>query len=186
GNKKEGNVARYVTRSQAIKYLQVPLKVFSYGQYKLQVLLVLCAVGSVGLAAVQIRKVVGATARNDFQAIELFSNISVGVYCENLSEVVIEAVRLVAASLGAHASDLTKTQRLKFLASPAGKSYDIVLHDEYARWVAARQRKVLEVMEAFPSPKPPLGIFIAVIHNIDHDIQQAEHEYDESRIVAEL
>ncbi|GJR11091.1 NADPH-cytochrome P450 reductase-like protein [Tanacetum coccineum] len=213
GNKKEGNVARYVTRSQAIKYLQVPLKVFRGIRRK--VLLVLCAVGSVGLAGVQIRKVVGATARNDFQAIEFFSNISVGVYCENLSEVVTEAVRLVvlpidtslftlitrmlrfahaslgvhasdycvfqAASLGAHASDLTKTQRLKFLASPAGKSYDIVLHDEYARWVAARQRKVLEVMEAFPSPKPPLGI-----HNIDQDIQQAEHEYDESHIVAEL
>ncbi|GKD80313.1 PIN-LIKES 6-like protein, partial [Tanacetum coccineum] len=28
GKKKEGNAARYVTRSQAVKYLQVPLKVF--------------------------------------------------------------------------------------------------------------------------------------------------------------
>ncbi|GJX99039.1 Ran-binding protein 1 homolog b-like protein [Tanacetum coccineum] len=136
-------------------------------------------IGSVGLAAVQIGKVVSATDMNDFQAIELFSNISVGVYCENLNEVVTKDVRLVvllidtslftlitrmlrfahaslgvhasdycvfqAASIGAYASDPTKTQRLKFLASLAGK-----------------------------------------IHNIDQDIQQAEHEYDESRIVAEL
>ncbi|GJS47048.1 hypothetical protein Tco_0597169 [Tanacetum coccineum] len=36
GKKKEGNAARYVTRSQAVKYLQVPLKVFRSVEIVLQ------------------------------------------------------------------------------------------------------------------------------------------------------
>ncbi|MFS7888321.1 putative ATP citrate synthase [Helianthus anomalus] len=61
-------------------------------------------------------------------------------------------------ALAAHASDPNEVDRLKFLALARSGFLSLIL-DEYAPSIVASQRSLFEVMEAFPSAKPPLGVF---------------------------
>ncbi|CAI5968921.1 unnamed protein product [Closterium sp. NIES-64] len=65
--------------------------------------------------------------------------------------------RKAALAVLAHfASHPDEAARLKHLASDGGKA-------EYREWVAAAHRSLLEVLQAFPSARPPLAVFLASV-----------------------
>nr|GEX03807.1 NADPH--cytochrome P450 reductase-like [Tanacetum cinerariifolium] len=64
--------------------------------------------------------------------------------------------KLALLALAAHASDPKEADRLKFLASCDGKYV-------YAKWIFLSKRILLDILEAFPLVKPPLGIFFAAV-----------------------
>ena len=54
-------------------------------------------------------------------------------------------------ALAASASNETEAARLRHLASSQGKA-------EFSEWVGAPRRSLLEVLQAFPSVKPSIGM----------------------------
>lgn len=87
-------------------------------------------------------------------------------------------------ALAAHASNPREADRLRFLASPAGKvcisCYSYLrsilrwltikctnsfqpVQDEYKQWMVAAQRSLLEVLAEFPSVNLPIGVFFASV-----------------------
>lgn len=57
-------------------------------------------------------------------------------------------------ALAAHATDPAHAARLTFLASHDGR-------EDYASYITAAQRSVFDVMDDFPSARPPLGVAFA-------------------------
>lgn len=60
------------------------------------------------------------------------------------------------AALAQHASDPAQRKRLLHLASPAGK-------EDMVAYIIQPARSLMEVLQAFPSAQPPLGVFFASV-----------------------